>query len=374
MAETATLQIRPDSNDRIVIQLEGHLDTVSTSRIWPAVVGAVNGFTGDEVIVDCIGVSYCDGTGVGLLFNIRCQCSMKKITCEVHGLKAEFSKLLDSFNPSDYQARAPRIESSSVIRDAGRSAVGIATDIRNLVIYVGELTESIFHTVLRPKKIRWRDVFLVAEQVGADAVPIIGLIGFLLGLILTFQSAIPMRQFGADIFVADLVSISLVRELGPLMTAIILAGRTGAAFAAELGTMKINEELDALDTMGLKPVRFLVLTRVLGTVVMTPLLTLYGILFGLIGSLIVYMSLGFPMITFCHQVTGFVGWIDLAGGLFKSLFFGLLVAAIGCMRGLETQAGASAVGISTTRAVVSGIVLIAIADGVFAVMFFYLGL
>ncbi len=374
MPVIATSQMRIESDGRVVVRLEGRLDATSTGRVWSSVMDALGTRRYGALVIDCTDVSYCDGAGLGFLFHMRCQCALRNLTCEIKGLRDEFTKLLDSFNPSDYREQSGRVESSSVVHDTGRSVVGVLTDIRNQVVYVGELISALVHAVLNPGRIRWRDAFLVAERVGADAVPIIGLIGFLLGLILTFQSAMPMRQFGADIFVADLVGISLVRELGPLMTAIILAGRTGASFAAELGTMKINEELDALDTMGLKPVRFLVVTRVLGTVVMTPLLTIYGILSGLVGSLIVYQSLGFPFATFYHQVTGFVGWLDLAGGLYKSIFFGFLVSAIGCLRGLETRSGSSAVGISTTRAVVSGIVLIAIADGIFAVLYFYLGI
>ncbi|MFW6255811.1 MAG: MlaE family ABC transporter permease, partial [Candidatus Sumerlaeota bacterium] len=200
------------------------------------------------------------------------------------------------------------------------------------------------------------------------------LIGFLMGLIMSFQAAIPLRQFGADIFVADLIALSMLRELGPLMTAIILAGRTGSAFAAELGTMQINEEIDALKTMGLPPVRFLVVTRVTGATFVTPLLTLFANLAGLIGGAVVLLSLGFPLITYYRQAFGAVDLVDLTGGLAKSVVFGFLVSAIGCLRGLQTKSGATSVGHSTTRAVVSAIILIALADGVFAVVYYYLGI
>ncbi len=215
---------------------------------------------------------------------------------------------------------------------------------------------------------------LAVEQAGVDAFPIIALIGILLGLILAFQSAMPMRRFGADIFVADLLGLAMLREMGPLITAIILAGRSGSAFAAELGTMKVREEIDALSTMGLEPVRFLVLPRVLAAVAVTPLLTMFANLFGLIGGAVVMRSLGFPLVTYINQILSAVTITDLAGGLVKSLVYGIVVAAIGCLRGLQTASGASAVGQSTTSAVVSGIVLIAIVDGVFAVLFYSLGL
>jgi phospholipid/cholesterol/gamma-HCH transport system permease protein len=194
------------------------------------------------------------------------------------------------------------------------------------------------------------------------------------GLIIAFQAAMPMGQFGAEIFVADLIALGMLRELGPLMTAIVLAGRSASAFAAELGTMKVNEEIDALSTMGLDPVRFLVVTRVLAALVMTPLLTIFANLVGLIGGAVVLLSLGFPLVTYTNRVLAAVDYVDLASGLCKAFVFGILIAAIGCLRGLQTGTGARAVGESTTRAVVSGIVLIVVVDGVFAVVYHYLGI
>jgi phospholipid/cholesterol/gamma-HCH transport system permease protein len=198
--------------------------------------------------------------------------------------------------------------------------------------------------------------------------------GLLIGLILAFQSAVSMERYGAEIFVADLVAIILFRELGPLITAFIVASRSGSAFAAEIGTMKINEEIDALTTMGLDPVKFLVLPRVAAATMMTPLLTLFNILAGLIGAGIVMLSLGFAPVTIVNQIRGAVTLGDVFGGLAKTFVFGLLIAAIGCMKGVQTGMGASAVGDSATKAVVSSIVAVIVADGVFAVVYYYLGL
>ena len=202
--------------------------------------------------------------------------------------------------------------------------------------------------------------------------PIVALISFLLGVILAFQSAIPMKKFGAEIFVADLIGLAMLRELGPLMTAILLAGRSGAAFAAEIGTMKVNQEVDALTTMGLDPVRFLVTTRVIAAVLMTPLLTLFADLVSLIGGAMTLQSFAIPFVTFIHEVEGIVDFSDFMAGFVKSFVFAILIAGIGCLRGLQTSAGASAVGDSATRAVVSGIILLVIVDGIFAVIYFFL--
>jgi phospholipid/cholesterol/gamma-HCH transport system permease protein len=208
--------------------------------------------------------------------------------------------------------------------------------------------------------------------VGVDALPIVTLISVLLGMILAFQSAVPMRRFGAEIFVADLIGISMVRELGPLMTAILLAGRTGAAFAAEIGTMHVNQEVDALTTMGLDPVRFLVTPRILAAVLMTPLLTLFAMLVGMLGGALTMQSFSVPLVTFLKEVDSAVTTTDFIAGFVKAFFFAILIAGVGCLRGLETGAGASAVGDSATRAVVSGIILLVVVDGIFAVVYFVL--
>ena len=242
------------------------------------------------------------------------------------------------------------------------------------MIFIGELAAALVTAARHPTRVRWKDALLLAETTGANALPIIVLIGFLMGLILAFQSAVPLKRFGAERYVANLVSLSLLRELAPLMTAIILAGRTGSAFAAELGTMKVNEELDALTTMGLDPMRFLVTTRVLAAIVVTPLLAIFADVAGLIGAGLVVMSLGFPLTTYLQQVQQASSLTDVLGGLAKAGVFGLLIAGIGCLRGMQTGAGAQEVGTSATRAVVGGIFLIVVADGLFAVLFYTLGI
>ena len=169
-------------------------------------------------------------------------------------------------------------------------------------------------------QLRWQDAMLIAEKTGANAVGIVSLMGFLIGLILAFQSAVPMKMFGAEIFVADLVSISLFRELGPLITAIIVASRTGSSFAAEIGTMTVNEEVDALVTMGLDPVKFLVIPRVLSTIFVMPLLTMFNNIVGLIGAAILMISIGFAPITYIQRIQLAVSSTDVIGGLVKTLY------------------------------------------------------
>ncbi len=354
--------------------IEGRLDSDGTGQIWREATNSVAVAQAASVVLDAAGVDYCDGSGIALLAHLRALQARNGGELAIEGLRPEFQQMLEAWAPGDLARLdgAPRA-GSNLAEEIGEAAVEVWRDIQALIGFVGELTAALGYAALHPRSVRWRDAFRVAEAAGVNALPIVALISFLVGLIMAFQAAIPLRQFGAEIFVANLIALSMLREMGPLMTAIILAGRSGSAFAAELGTMKVREEIDALKTMGLNPVGFLVVPRVTAAVVMTPLLTVFADLLGLMGGSVVMLSLGFPLITFFNQVQYAVTYGSLVGGLLKAFVFGILVAAIGCLRGLQTGSGASAVGESTTRAVVSGIVLITVTDGIFSVVYYYLG-
>jgi len=365
------------SSDRATLTLliTGRLDANTIGRLWREAQYILDQSKPIRVVIDASNVSYCDGAGVAFIVKLQQYQARTGGDVTIHGLQEEFRRLLDIYGQISIEPPpGRRREPLSVVEQVGQAALGVWQDVQTLLTFVGELTVTLLRAARRPRLVRWSDAWLSAERVGVDALPIIALIGFLLGLILAFQSAIPMRRFGAEIFVANLIGVSMLREMGPLITAIILAGRSGSAFAAELGTMKVREEIDALTTMGLEPVRFLVVPRVLAAVTMTPFLAVFANLFGLIGGAVVMRSLGFPLVSYVNQILSAVTVRDLLGGLFKSLIYGIVVAGIGCLRGLQTTTGASEVGQSATSAVVSGIVLIAIVDGVFAVVFYALGL
>ena len=260
------------------------------------------------------------------------------------------------------------------ITELGKSVVTGYSNLIEAVSFIGEVTLGFFKYFANPEKIRWNDIFLTAEKIGVNAFFIIALVNFLVGLVIAFQSAIPLSQYGGTIFVADLLVLSVFKELGPLMTAIVVNGRSSSAFAAEIGTMKVNEEVDALTTMGIDRVRFLVMPKFIATLVMLPVLSLVGNLFALLGGLVVFLSLGFPPITYFNQITSAADNADLLAGLFKTIFFALIIAGVGCLEGLRTKSGASAVGDSTTQAVVKGIILIVVVDGIFGVVYYYLGI
>ena len=371
----ATFNTDQSSNGIITITLTGQLDSNTTGKIWRENFPKLSKEKPDHLIVDASGLVYCDGSGTGLLVELKRRQLMRGAQFELRGLATEFLHIFNLFDAADFKTEPRRISQSHItIEGIGKEIINIINENITLINYVGEFTLAIFWGILNPKRLRWKDAFRVMEITGINALPIITLIGFLMGLILAFQGTIPLKRYGAELLVAQLVSLSLLRELGPLMTAVILAGRSASAFAAEIGTMKINEEIDALHTMGLDPIKFLILPKVIAAVLMSPFLCIYFILIGLVGGGAVVMSLGFPIGTYLGQIQASVTYLDLIGGLFKSFVFGVLVIGIGCLRGLQTRSGSSAVGDSTTSAVVSGIILIAIADGMFSLIYYILGI
>jgi phospholipid/cholesterol/gamma-HCH transport system permease protein len=366
------LRVQETREAALAFAIEGRLDATHTGKIWRKASALVD--NARNVVVDASGVDYCDASGIALLVSLRNRVESASGSFTLRGLRPEFQQLFEAWDPGTAPLTSPAASrSTNMAEEIGGLAVDLAADLRTLISFTGELAAALAWAALHPRSVRWRDVIHYAEAAGVNALPIVALIAFIMGLIMAFQAAIPLRWYGADLFVANLVALATLRELGPLMTAVMLAGRSGSAFAAELGTMKVREEIDALKTMGLDPVRFLVVTRVIAAVVMTPLLTIFADLLGVMGGSVVMVSFGFPLITYFRQVQFAVGYGDLLGGLVKAFVFGILVAAIGCLRGLQTESGPSAVGISTTTAVVSGIVLIVIADGVFSIIYYALG-
>ena len=243
---------------------------------------------------------------------------------------------------------------ASVGRTVDRFRADFAADLA----FLGETATAALGVLFRPDRFRFGDAALAFQRAA----------GFLLGVILAFQSAAALQMFGVEVYVADLLAIGLFRELGPIITAIVLAGRSGSAFAAEIGTMKVDEELDALTTMGLPPVRFLVLPRIAAALLAMPVLTIFAELAGLVGGALVLQLMDVPTVVFWDHVKGTTTFFMIAFGLAKAALFGLLVGLIGCCAGMRTQSTADGVGVAATRAVVGGIIAIAVSDGLLAVV------
>lgn len=240
---------------------------------------------------------------------------------------------------------------------------------------ISNLTRETFHWILvapiKGKGFSWRSTFEQMVRIGYESVPIVSLIAFFVGLIIAMQSAYQLQQFGATIYVANLVAVSIIRELSPLLTAIIVTGRNGSAITAEIGTMKVSEEIDALRTMGLNPVRFLVVPRTLAMIIMLPCLTIVGDFIGIFGGYLIAMAtLDITSVRYVDQTISALVFRDLFSGLIKSLFFALIIAKIGSYEGLNVEGGAEGVGKSTTKSVVTSIFLIIVADVFFTALFY----
>lgn len=355
------------------IELPPRLDAGSVSGAWKQLRAALARYASLPVVVDGARLQYCDGAGMALLVDLLRQPRQPRAPVEVRELPAQYRAQLDRLDPAQFRPRPEPTPAPRPLKARFAGAAGaIGARVFAVVAFAGQTAAALWEAASHPRQVRWKDAVLIAQRAGVEALPIVSLVAFLMGVIVAFQSAIALRQFGAEVYVADLVGISLLRELGPLMTAILLAGRTGAAFAAEIGTMKVNEEVDALVTMGLDPVRFLVVPRVLAAVAMTPLLTVYADLIGLVGGAAVMTTFEIPLVAYWRETFAFVSMSDFVGGTAKSFVFGVIIAAVGCLRGLQAGGSPASVGLAATSAVVSALVLIVVADGIFALVYYYL--
>ncbi|MBX9578011.1 MAG: ABC transporter permease [Chthoniobacterales bacterium] len=271
---------------------------------------------------------------------------------------------------SSASAKAPK-EKKPLRLFLGENVLQYLQSSKQTLAFIGSVTLSTF----RFKKFRWMDWFVQMQQCWQSSIFIVSLISFLVGVILAFQSAIQLRQYGAGIFVADLVGLAVVREMGPMMAAIVVAGGTGAGFAAALGNMRINEEIDALETLGISSIDFLVLPRLLAVTIMMPILTLYANLMGILGGLFVSSTLlSIPAMAYWIETQNRVGVTDVSIGIIKSFFFGIMIALTGCWRGMQCSRDTTGVGVATSSAVVTSIMLIVLGDALFAVIYNALGI
>lgn len=362
-----------EAGGRTVITLSGRLDARSTNGPWTGLEARLAGKPGKEVEVNAGGLEHCDGAGFALLQFLALGGMTGGAAVPVKGLRPEFQKLFDAFTGEDYRTFRPQPPPKGhLAEDVGLGVMAVLRDLQEQIAFLGSIATGLAATIAHPRQLRWAEVLRVFELAGVNALPIVSLISLLVGLIIAFEAAQPLAQFGAQIFIANMIGLLMVRELGPMMTAIMLAGRSGSAFAAELGTMKVNEELNALETMGLDPVRFLVIQRIVAGILLAPLLTVYSMFMGVLGGVVVMLGLGFPLVAIYHQMLTGISLHDIVIGSAKGIVFGIIVAGVGCLRGLQTKKGPSAVGESTTRAVVSAILLIILADAAFAVVLYFI--
>jgi phospholipid/cholesterol/gamma-HCH transport system permease protein len=374
LEQTAEFRVTITASQRdVTASLHGRLSAASVAVAAPQILEPIERANRHDVILDGSEVTYCDGAGIGLIGEVRRTASLNGGVVRFRGFSRDVQTLIDLSalpDPAAPQLRAPA--RPGFVTQIGIGAANVLDDLRAMVAFLGELVAAILWSIAHPHHLRWRDLWQVAEKVGVNAVPVVSLLGLLMGVILAFQSAVPMERYGARDVIPAVVAIAVLRELGPLITAVLLAGRSGSAFAAEIGTMKITEELSALESMGIHPVRFLAVPRVIAAMMVTPLLCVICNAMGIFGGYLVMAGFGYTAIRYAHAVQQASSLSDLVGGVAKTIVFALLVAGVGCLRGMRTASGPGAVGDSTTRAVVAGIVLVLIADGIFGVLFYYL--
>ncbi len=362
-----TISISETTPD-IIFLFKGNLDADGVSSVWKEANQLILKYPNDNVLFDLSQIKTVDFAGASLLLHLESMIKSVKLVNIDSKHEQTIALCRKNFTPLKYIIVQKK--QADFFTSTGEKTYSFFEELSAALSFTGQITVAAFKTICKPSSLRWKEFFLIFEKSGIDALFIVALISFIVGLVMAFQAAMPMRMFGAEIYVANLIGLSVTRELGPLMTAIVLAGRSSSAFAAEIGTMKINEEIDALLTMGIDPVYFLALPRIFAAAIITPLLVLFADLVGMAGGAIVLVSLGHPVSAYYAQIVNQVSYIDLTGGLLKAFVFGILIASIGCFKGLKTKSGPEGVGIATTQAVVHSIIVIALADAVFSIIFY----
>jgi phospholipid/cholesterol/gamma-HCH transport system permease protein len=367
--------ITGEPGQEITLALSGRLALDNLSALQAELQSRVEQLRPAGLTVDLAGLEYLDSAGALALIQLQSESRNRNIPFGFLHVNEHAQRILDLIDPETL-TRPPLIpeeRATGLMDQLGEASLRLARDLVQVITFLGDLLLSLWYALLHPRSVRWGDVLFYMKRAGVDGLPIIGLIGLLLGLIIAFMSSLQLKQFGANIYVASLLAVAMVQELGPIMTAILVAGRSGSAFAAEIGTMKVNEEVDALVTMGFDPVHFLAVPKVLASMLVVPLLTVYATLFGLLGGLIIgVLGLDLTIYSYVTESQRAIELFDLISSLVKSVVFALLVAGIGCQRGFQVRGGAEAVGAATTSAVVAGIFLIIVTDSAFALVLHYI--
>ena len=329
-----------------------------------------------NLIIDTSALSGWDTSFLTFIRAITKECNQRDIALEMQGLPEGAKRLLHLASAVPEQKDASRKKQRKpFLYVVGESATAFSTSVLEMLAFIGEATLSLKNFFLGRARFRRVDLLLFIEECGADSLPIVTLISVLVGLILAFVGAVQLKLFGAQIYVANLVAIAMAREMGALMTGIIMSGRIGAAYAAQLGTMQVNEEIDALKTMGIPPMDFLVLPRMLAMVLMMPLLALYSDLLGILGGAIVGVGImDITPVQYIIQTQESLDLTNISLGVAKAGIYAIIIALSGCLRGMQSGRSAAAVGEATTSAVVTAIVGIIVTDGIFAVLCDSLGI
>jgi phospholipid/cholesterol/gamma-HCH transport system permease protein len=353
-----------------VLLLHGNLAFTNAELIWSQLRKHSDAAaSGSGLSFEMSDVQRVDGGIMALLAHLRAELQQRGVKSEFLGAAKPIQDIIHLYRGDVRVGRRKRRRPLGTLDQLGKAAVHVLYEVRFVLAFLGDMFVAGIGIAHIPRSANWKDLSPTMERSGADAVPIVLLVNFLVGMVMAFQAAVQLKQFGANIFVADLIGISMTRELGPLMTAIVICGRSGAAFAAELGSMRVNEEIDALRTMGLGPMRFLVMPRALALMLVMPILTILADLVGVLGGLVVALtSLDLTVSAYVTELQKSVRLWDIYSGLIKSVIFALAIALIACQQGLATTGGAEGVGRRTTSAVVTALFTLILIDAAFTVM------
>jgi phospholipid/cholesterol/gamma-HCH transport system permease protein len=357
----------------IEVRIEGAVTFADAATFWREIQPRPDPPSGSAVRFDLSRATSLDGAAMALLVQTKWDLQGKGVSCELAGGRGAVKTLLELYEGEAKRNQRARQVPIGALDQIGRATVEVFVEIQLLLAFIGSMVLDAAGVIRRPRTANWHEIPALMNRTGADAVPIVVLINFLVGFVMAFQAAVQLKQFGANIYVADLVSLSLTREMGPLMTAIILCGRSGAAFAAEIGTMKVSEEIDALRTMGIGPLRFLVFPRLFALFLVAPVLTLLADLVGIIGGLLVgIVSLDLTITGYLNETRGALEVWDVAQGVIKGAVFAVTIGLISCQQGLATSGGAEGVGRRTTASVVSSLFALILIDAGFTMLFHFL--
>ena len=369
MSSGSCVITREKTPEGLLLRLQGAMELGNAESLLAELTAFIK--SGEKLSLDLGEVNYIDGQGVALLIELKARCAARKAGFEIVRQSEVAKKMMGLINLEPLVEPLPSYRRQpGFFEQIGSATLDIVEDLKEIVRFVGDCSIMIWEAVLAPSKIRWRAVLTTLESTGVEALPIICMIQFMIGVILTVLGKSVLGMYGATAFIPDLVAIAMAQELGPLITAVVLAGRSGAAYAAEIGTMQVSEEIDALRSMGFEPGHFLVLPKMMAAGIAMPCLLIFGNIVALIGSVIMcLLTTDVTLPAFVREVYKAVSFHMFTEGLVKAFFFAVLIAGISCMRGMQVRGGAESVGRCTTSAVVSGIFITILTDALFTILF-----
>ncbi len=373
-AEPYGLQVEGQKGQEVLLRLSGRIALDNVYELWGELQKQVEEMSPAKLEVDLARVEYLDSSGALALILLEKEAKTRNIPFAFANATEEAERILVLIDPETLDVPPLRQEEKlNFFELLGQAALGLLNDAYQLLSFFGQLLISLIYLFFRPRLIRWTEVLVYMQKTGVEAFPILGMMSLLMGLVLAFMSSFTLREFGALIYVAALVGVGFARALGALLTGILMAGRSGSSFAAEIGTMQVNEEVDALEVMGFEPIRFLAVPKVLATMFVMPILTLYSIFFGILGGFLVGVTLlDLSIFAYVNQTQNALEVFDIFYSLIEAVVYGMIIAAIGCQQGFQVRGGAQEVGTATTSAVVAGLFLIIVAAAIFSVLQLYI--